>query len=529
MAPASGTRPALRERGWPLLLAAGVFPLLLGLALTFLESRRDVQRELDATSRILLRHAQTISDHAWRTVNTLKRLEHNDSTCEDLEPDLQRIGSIRAYFRSIGLTHGHMVFCSSAFGPMREPLADVIQREIPGLGRWSMSVEGTTAVRERPAVVFADLYGDVGAYTIVDGQYLTDFMRAIGEPRGYYMSVVIGDGHPVTQGEPPTDTHPLFSPLSDDTSSPQIMVRVSAPESESVHAWWRIFTAFLPLAAILSALCMMAAAYWLRRKMSYRDEIRRGIARREFSVQYQPVYDIQAGCCGGVEALLRWQRADGRWERPDVFIAAAEAEHMIIPLTRHLFELVAADMAEWQAPRGFHVAVNVAAEHLQDPTFVADVRRFAAQIATHGPRITLELTERSLISDRKEVVTALHTLRAEGVDIALDDFGTGHCAMSYLQTFPLDFLKIDRGFVNAIESLDGDAPVLDAIIALSKRLALRTVAEGVETAVQLAYLKRQGVLYVQGYLYARPMSSDALARWLPTRGCEPLPSTDQIV
>lgn len=528
MAPALRTGPALRERGWPLLLAAGAFPLLLGLALTFLESRRDVQRELDATARIILRHAENISEHAWRTVDTLKRLDHQGGGCESLERDLQRIGSIRAYFRSIGLTHGPDVFCSSAFGPMTEPLADVIQRELPSLGRWPLSVAGTTAVRERPAVVFADLAHEVGAYTIVDGQYLTDFMRAIGEPRGYYMTIVIGDGHPVSQGAPPQDTHPLFSPLSDGASSPQISVGVTAPESESVRAWWRVFTAFLPLAAILSALCMMAAAYWLRRKMSYRDEIRRGIARREFSVQYQPIYDIQAGRCGGVEALLRWRRADGRWERPDVFIAAAEAEHMIIPLTRHLFELVAADMAQWQAPRGFHVAVNVAAEHLQGPTFVADVRRLAAQIATQGPRITLELTERSLISDRKEVVRALQTLRAEGVDIALDDFGTGHCAMSYLQAFPLDFLKIDRGFVNAIESLDGDAPVLDAIIALSKRLALRTVAEGVETAVQFAYLKRQGVLHVQGYLYARPMSSDALARWLPTRGCEPLSSTGHL-
>lgn len=137
------------------------------------------------------------------------------------------------------------------------------------------------------------------------------------------------------------------------------------------------------------------------------------------------------------------------------------------------------------------------------------------------PWITTELTERSLISDTVDVVSKLKQLRSEGIRIAIDDFGTGHCSLSYLQTFPLDYLKIDRGFVNAIESVDGETPVLDAIIMLSHKLKLKVVAEGVETPMQLAYLTARGVHFIQGYLYARPMDNRAFNAFMADQGSTP--------
>lgn len=508
-------------RRWPLLLAAGALPLLLGLAFTFYEARQFVKRDIEALSHTTVQHAETIATHAWSTVSALKHLA--GQPCDKIEPTIQRLGSLSAYFRSVGVTRGEQAYCSSGFGHESATMATILREPLPAepTKPWARSVPGTLWVEDRPAVLFADMAaGGFGSYAIVDGQYLLDFMHALVRSPGYRLSMAVGGGHPLQVGPPIRDSNLLFPATRYQETSARfdVVVTIISPPDEAIRSWWRAFFLFLPMAAILSACSIAVAAYWLRRKLSFRDEISKGIAHDEFSVHYQPVYDIAKGTCSGAEALLRWQRADGFWVRPDVFVAAAEAEGMITELTRHLFSIVARDLDDRQVPPGFHLALNVAADHLQHPGFVNDVRHFARQIAHHRINLTLELTERSLISDGAEVVQRLNLLRKEGICLSIDDFGTGHCAMSYLQTFPLDYLKVDRGFVNAIESADGETPVLDAIIGLSHKLALGVVAEGVETPMQFDYLKRHGVAYIQGYLYARPMPIDELVGWLPGPG-----------
>lgn len=151
---------------------------------------------------------------------------------------------------------------------------------------------------------------------------------------------------------------------------------------------------------------------------------------------------------------------------------------MIIPLTRHLLKLVEEDVSSWHIEPHFHLGLNVSAEHLQDSEFIADIRQFAANVAAHRFLITLELTERSLISEGPEVAQRLQQLRQEGIHIAIYDFGTGHCSLSYLQSFPLDYLKVDQGFVRTISSQEEETPILDTIISLAHRLNLKIVAEG---------------------------------------------------
>ncbi|MEI2416494.1 EAL domain-containing protein [Orrella sp. JC864] len=516
--------PSKMRTRWAVLLAAAL-PLLLGLASTFYAADRAVRRQAEETAQIVLRHAEAVADHAWRTVGTLRRYANQE--CEHAEAQLQRQASLSGYFRSIGLTRGAQAYCSSTFGMQTASLAEVLEISSPQApqGRWSLSVAGTPGVRDRPAVIFADIQPDgPGAYAIVDAQYLGDFMRAIGESRAYRIALRVGQGVMIEAGSPIPPGHFLFSPSRVDLASARYPVTVSviSPVAAATAQWWQAFSALLPMSVILS-LCLSVAAYrWQQRKLSFRDEIRRGIANGEFTVHYQPIYDSRRRRCNGVEALLRWQRQDGSWMRPDVFIAAAESEGVIVELTRHLFDRVAQDVCGWRIAPGFHLNLNVAAEHLQAPDFVADVQALCARLQAHSPCITLELTERGLISNGPDVLEGLHKLRTRGVRLAIDDFGTGHCGMSYLQTFPLDYLKIDRGFVQAIESLDGETPVLDTIISLAHKLALGTVAEGVETRLQLDYLLARGVVYIQGYLYAQPMPADRLEHWLRTAGEQPL-------
>lgn len=508
-----------------LLIAAWLLPTLLGIIFSYITARQDVTRDLKITNQIIMHQAESISRQSWDMVDSLMRFE--GQPCERIFPDLIYQGTLSAYFRSVGLTRGAQMYCSSVSGDQPIPLSQIILHPLPTPipEVWNISLLKTRRVLERPAVIFArQRSASFGAFAIVDAQYLIDFMNAMGNTRKYLLSIQFGDGYKIQEGQEIADDNPLVAPMSATSAASRYPITVSAavPASELVESWWRAFITFLPLALILSAIFTVIIHSWRKRKMSLRDELRKGMLNDEFAVHYQPIYDIKTRSCVGVEALMRWYRPGGRRISPDVFIPSAENEHLIIPLTHHMFRLLAADVKHWRVPEGFHLDVNIAAEHIQHPDFVDDIRRFTKMLSPHKMRITLEITERSLITNTQDVVEKLTLLRQEGFIIAIDDFGTGHCSLSYLQMFPLDYLKIDKAFVGTIESAHNDTPVLDAIIGLSRRLALDMVAEGVNTRHEYRYLKQNGVKYLQGYLYARPMDNQAFMTWLRGRKVRPV-------
>ncbi|MDW8845231.1 EAL domain-containing protein [Erwinia sp. MMLR14_017] len=516
------------ERKGLLLTIAGLTPLLLCLIFTFIDARQIVMRQQAVTAAMLLTQAEAISDQAWNMIGYLRKL--SGKRCSDINEQLQQYASQFPYFRAIGLMQDGVVTCSSIYGGLRGDLSTMLLRPAPEprKARWMLSLSGTFSVKDRPAVIYMrDLPNQFSSYAVVEGQYLLDFMHAVGKSHGYNISLQFGGGYAIDSGFTPTDRPSLLRSHTLTASSGRypVVATIISPPADLALTWREGLMTYFPMAIIFSLLLMMVTNNWLKRKLSIHDQLRQALLRREFSVHYQPVYNIETGTFSGVEALMRWQLPNGNWARPDLFIGAAEEEEMIVPLTQHLLQTIAKEARSWQVPPGFHIAINIAGEHIQHPDFVADIRNFAAQVASHQPTITLELTERSLISDGDEVIQKLKTLRREGVRIAIDDFGTGHCSLSYLQTFPLDYLKIDRGFVNAIESAEEEAPVLDAIIMLSHKLKLSIVAEGVETAKQLAYLQARGVIFIQGYLYARPMNSEALMAWFQQEGQHPLSSS----
>ncbi len=174
---------------------------------------------------------------------------------------------------------------------------------------------------------------------------------------------------------------------------------------------------------------------------------------------------------------MRWQRRDGRTISPAVFICAAEENGTIIPLTRHLFELIIRDAKGWEVSAPFHLGVNIAAAHLQQPSFITDVLRLWVAL-DHDFCLVLEITERSLVEDTALAAEKLNALREKGCQVAVDDFGTGYCSLSLLQNLPVDYLKIDKSFIDTLTSAGADTPILDTIVALSQRLGLATIAEG---------------------------------------------------
>ncbi|OSN11839.1 hypothetical protein AU512_00215 [Lonsdalea iberica] len=291
------------------------------------------------------------------------------------------------------------------------------------------------------------------------------------------------------------------------------MIPVQTPLYAILKYWLWDFIFLLPLCVLLAVLFVVLIQHRKRRKASLPEKIMQGINDNEFYICYQPIQDVATGMCMGAEALLRWRRPDGKWISPDIFIAAAEDEDLIIPLTHHLFEKVLKDTDSWKITNEFHLGINISSAHLESPDFVNDILSLRKILRLRGIKLVIEITERNIIKNDEQTKQVLTYLRKTGVIISIDDFGTGYCSLSYLETLPLDHLKIDRSFIDAIKTSKSRAPVLNMIIKLAQELNLKITAEGVEKKCQEDYLKASGVDFMQGYLYSYPMDSAAFARW----------------
>lgn len=270
----------------------------------------------------------------------------------------------------------------------------------------------------------------------------------------------------------------------------------------------RHWLALLPV-AIAGALLGAAGAGWLvRRRMSLRNELAAAVRRREFSMQYQPIIELDTGICVGAEALVRWCRADGTQVRPDLFIPVAEETGLINALTDHVMDQVIHDMRDLLVrDRSAHIAINLSAGDVGSGRALKVLSGKLQGTAIHPQQIWLEATERGFI-DIQGARASLAAARRAGHCVAIDDFGVGYSSLQYLQTLPLDALKIDKSFIEAIGTHSATSPVTSHIIDMAKTLGLFTVAEGVETSAQLAYLQARQVEFGQGWLFSRPLFAE---------------------
>ncbi|WP_199245623.1 bifunctional diguanylate cyclase/phosphodiesterase [[Phormidium] sp. ETS-05] len=254
------------------------------------------------------------------------------------------------------------------------------------------------------------------------------------------------------------------------------------------------------------------------------------IERGEFTLAYQPQVSLMNGKIVGVEALLRWNSPSFGQVNPGKFIRLAEANGAIERLD--LWVLKAAILAArgWEAkglPR-VRLSINFSARELVVPDFVANVAEILAETGVEPEQIELELTETYLIGDDRATLSSLKRLKALGLSLALDDFGTGYASLQYLKQFPFDTLKIDRAFVAQVDINSSTALFALSILELAAKLKIRTVAEGVETAGELAWFGQQGGDIIQGYLFAQPLPETELEQWLAAERILSLPQPKLI-
>ncbi len=244
--------------------------------------------------------------------------------------------------------------------------------------------------------------------------------------------------------------------------------------------------------------------------------LRHAVEANEFQLVYQPQVCLRTGGVIGVEALIRWMHPTRGLLTPYHFIGALEEFGLINEVGEWVLQTACEQMRRWQALelQPMRISVNVSAQQFEDPLLIDKIRSALANTDLSPEFLELELTESCLMSDPAQAGALLREIRDVGVRIAIDDFGTGYSSLTYLNEFPLNVLKIDKSFVQSVESNDRGGPISNMIIGLGQNLGLEVIAEGVETPGQLAYMEEHGCDIAQGYLYARPESPEDLTPWL---------------
>jgi len=248
-------------------------------------------------------------------------------------------------------------------------------------------------------------------------------------------------------------------------------------------------------------------------------DLHRALEREELFLVYQPQVELESGRVVGVEALVRWMHPDRGLITPDRFIPVAEGGALILPLGEWVLREACRQLKSWddQGLPPLRMAVNLSARQIRSGALDVSVQSILEGLGLTPGRLELELTETAMADDPEAARLTLERLRAIGVSIAIDDFGTGYSSLASLKRFPIDRLKIDRGFVAEIGRVPNGTVIPEAVVSLARLLGLESLAEGVEEAGQLDFLRERGCPLGQGYHISRPLTAEAFVDWLKAR------------
>jgi diguanylate cyclase (GGDEF)-like protein len=261
-----------------------------------------------------------------------------------------------------------------------------------------------------------------------------------------------------------------------------------------------------------------------RRRFSIETELRRALDRDELTLAYQPLINLKSGQVAGFEALARWTHPDRGEISPSEFIPVAEESGLILSLGRWAMDRAAHTLTGWDAAVGrelpLYVAVNLSAIQVARDDIAQMVSGALRSSGLSGKRLSLELTESSIVQDPARAKRVFEALKALDATVAMDDFGTGYSSLAYLQRLPIDVLKIDRSFVTAMMSDPDSVSIVRAVLSLAEALGMSTTAEGIETIELATTLAALGCASGQGFYYARALDADAAIEFWRSRALE---------
>ncbi|HDY3060657.1 TPA: cyclic di-GMP phosphodiesterase [Salmonella enterica] len=447
------------------------------------------------------------------TTDILQPLTIN--TCQQVGAELTSKAAFSLNVRAFLLIKDKKVFCSSATGVMNMPLQQLVP-EIDIRKDVDMAIlPGTPMMPNKPAMVIwyrNPLLNDSGVFTSLNINLTPYLLYTTRQEDFNGIALIVGK----TALSTFSSRLMTVAELPDTPSRQAIISGMPLRIQLYADSWTYNDVWYASMLGCISGIVAGFICYFiyaLRTRPG--KEILTAIKHEQFYVVYQPVVDTRTLSVTGLEVLLRWRHPTAGEIPPDAFIHYAEAQQLIVPLTQHLFELIARDAPTLQKimPVGAKFGINIAPEHLHSDCFKEDMHRLRNALPARHFHIVLEITERDMLQQH-EAAKLFEWLHSAGFEIAVDDFGTGHSALIYLERFTLDYLKIDRGFIQAIGTETVTSPVLDTVLTLSKRLNMLTVAEGVETPEQARWLRDHGVNYLQGYWISRPLPLKDFVLWM---------------
>ncbi len=347
----------------------------------------------------------------------------------------------------------------------------------------------------------------------------------------------------------------LESPQTVSSAAQRILDAVSKPfrlGAKQIHATTSIGVAIYPMDAdspeslMSSAHTAMAQAkergkntyqFYTRemhqhalKQLELERTLRGAMERGEFLLHYQPQVDMRQGRIVGFEALLRWQHPERGLVPPGEFIDFCEESGLIVPLGKWVLHSACEQQRRWQdlGLPPVHIAVNVSARQLQDRDLVQVFKEVVKDTGADPRLLDVELTESAMLKDPDSVGRLLQGFSDMGMGVALDDFGTGYSSLTHLRRFSVSTIKIDRSFITNLCSSQDDAAIVSAIVGMGRSLRLRTLAEGIETSEQLAFLRQLNCDSMQGYYFSKPLPAEAITGELFERNLYDLEPAPQV-
>ena len=489
----------------------GLLPILLGVVILYWQAERTLEQSTAQTAQEAVRQFDLMLDNTAIAAQALLPLA--GKPCDSVAKlALREQVTRRPFVRATTLSWQKNIYCSSLFGGRYQ--SPVNPDDYVDGRLWLMN--GNPVTPDTALLVYRLVEGDQGAFASVDGYHLTNALRLIS--RYAYLVLHVGPNWLGADGKVHQGALPTFAVAPQRLASERYQYSVEAgmPEGEVWRYMQARYPALFSLVVFFGILAGLLAHWLQKRSSAPTHELQRALGANEFIPYFQPVVRGDTRQWAGCEVLMRWKHPKEGLVRPDLFIPLAEDSGLIVPMTRALLRQTAVQLAPHAArfSPGFHIGVNITARHCQDMALVQDCREFLAAFPPGQVTLVLELTERELIEPTETTRRLFEALHQMGVMIAIDDFGTGHSSLGYLRNFNVDYLKIDQSFVAMIGADALSRHILDSIIELSVKLDLGIVAEGVETAQQCEYLVAQGVDFLQGYLFGRPLPCDEFIKSL---------------
>lgn len=405
---------------------------------------------------------------------------------------------------NIELAKSGEVYCSSLLG---EVLPGVEIREERSL----YLTASTTSLPGHPFVMFHLHENSYGLYTSTDGYYISNILESASK----LSPVVLLTDHGWMGQDGIIHFSPFTAKQSERVNSEAYGYRLSSDIDmrDIIDFCLKNGQVIMVISLAFSAVIACASYLWSGRPRTPDKLLISAMSNHELQPWYQPIVKGEPAVPIGCEVLVRWLHK-GSVISPDQFIPLAEQTGLIVPLTRQLIIDVTDQFAmSYKPEQPFYISFNISADHLQSDMLESDLDYFMSRVDSNI-LLVLEVTEREIITGDNKARRNIERLKAKGVRFALDDFGTGYSTLETLQHTPVEMIKIDKLFTAGIGSNDLCQAIIANIFDLAKRIGADVVAEGVETEVQVAFLRQLGDMAWQGYLFSKPLPGESFKKWL---------------